>query len=138
MQAGWERDELTGFWSTDGWAWYAMFEAVPLDDGSGNSQIVFKIGRLEKRDGILSFYKLDPGKTTEGFLANLGLIRFITEKSPDNGGSFAIASSNYLIPERHVLFTDRPPDPLLIQNRGEEKLQAYFDQDWGGGLVAAK
>ena len=139
MRAGWAKDELQGFWSTSGAIWYAKFETVSMDDGSGNSRIQFVIGRLEDKSDIMSFNKLKPGVTPESFFANLGIYNLITAMDPENG-TLSIQSANYSVKKRHISLAGQSAntDPKIIQTRGEEALTAYFDEDWNGGLVAGE
>ena len=139
MRSGWAQDELQGFWSTSGAIWYAEFETIPMEDGSGNSRIQFVIGRLEDKSDIMSFNKLKPGVTSESFFANLGIYRLITAMDPGNG-SLPIKSADYLLKKRYVSLGEQAAntDPKIIKTRGEEALTAYFDEYWDGGLVEGK
>ena len=106
MRVGWERDKLQGFWLTGGDIWYAKFEAIPMDDVSGNSRIQFVIGRLENKSDIISFNKLEPGVTPESFFANLGIYRLITAMNPENG-TLSIQSPDYLLKKDIFRFGDK-------------------------------
>ena len=136
MRAGWAQDELQGFWSTNGDVWFAKFEAVPMDDGSGNSRIQFVIGRLEDKSDTISFDKLKPGVTPESFFANLGIYRLITALDPENG-TLSIRSETHDVKKKTISLWGQSAnmDPKIIQARGEEALTAYFDEYWDGGLV---
>ena len=139
MKAGWAQDELQGFWSTNGGMWFAKFETIPMDDGSGNSRIQFVIGRLEDKTEDVSYYKLKPGVTPESLFANLGIYRLTTAMDPGNG-SLSIKSADYLLKKSYVSLLEQVvnADPKIIQTRGAEALTAYFDEYWSGGLVAGE
>ncbi len=136
MRAGWAQDELQGFWSTNGGMWYAKFEAMPMEDGSGTSRIQFVIGRLEDKSEDLSFYKLKPGTTPESLFANLGIYTLTTALDPENG-TLSIRSETHDVKKKTISLWGQSAntDPKIIKAKGEEALTAYFDEDWNGGLV---
>ncbi len=136
MQAGWAKDELKGFWSTNGGMWYGKFEAVPMDDDSGNSRIQFVIGRLESKSKDMSFFRIKPGETPESLFANLGIYTLITAMNPENG-TLSIRSETHSVKKKTISLWGQSAntDPKIIKTRGEEALTAYFDEYWSGGLV---
>ena len=136
MRAGWAKDELQGFWSTNGDMWYAKFETIPMDDGSGNSRIQFVIGRLEDKSDIMNHGRLKPGVTPESLFANMGIFRLMTALDPENG-TLSIQSPDYLLKKRYFSLWGQTinTDPKLKGLRQEEAFVDYFNEYWNGGLV---
>ncbi|HQU35378.1 MAG TPA: hypothetical protein PLR65_02215 [Anaerolineales bacterium] len=140
MEAKWRENELEGWWSTSGSVWWGRFEAVPLNDGSGRSRIVFSIGRLEDVRGQLEIRKLTPGKTSEAMIDNMGLFTFITGLDPTKHGTLSVRGANSFTNKRSVSLLEQTAnmDKEIYQSRGEDAFQEYLDKYWGGGIAEEK